>query len=51
MFSKYYPILVFSCSFEFVMGGVVGGFLVITASHPTFCCVEVGVGVVVGVGL
>ena len=31
---------------------VVGGwFLVITVSHPTFCCVGVGVVVEVGVGL
>ena len=36
-----------------VGGGVVGGgwFLVITVSHPTFCCVGVGVVVEVGVGL
>ena len=27
-----------------------GGFLVITVSHPTFCCVEVGVVVEVGLG-
>ena len=27
-----------------------GGFLVITMSHPTFCCVGVGVGVEVGLG-
>ena len=35
------------------MGVVVvgGGFLVITVSHPTFCCVGVGVVVEVGVGL
>ena len=39
--------LALSCSFEFV----VGGFLVITVSHPTFCCVEVGVVVEVGDGL
>ena len=31
--------------------GGVGGFLVITVSHPTFCCVGVGVVVEVGVGL
>ena len=34
-----------------VGGVVVGWFLVITVSHPTFCCVGVGVGVVVEVGL
>ena len=28
-----------------------GGFLVITVSHPTFCCVGVEVGVEVGGGL
>ena len=28
-----------------------GGFLVITVSHPTFCCVGVEVVVEVGVGL
>ena len=28
-----------------------GGFLVITVSHPTFCCVGDGVVVEVGVGL
>ena len=33
------------------MGWWVGGFLVITVSHPTFCCVGVGVVVEVGVGL
>ena len=36
------------------MGGGGGGgwwFLVITVSHPTFCCVGVGVVVEVGVGL
>ena len=33
------------------MVGVVGGFLVITVSQPTFCCVEVGVVVEVVVGL
>ena len=32
------------------MGGV-GWFLVITVSHPTLCCVGVGVVVEVGVGL
>ena len=36
---------------EFVVGGWGGGFLVITVSHPTFCCVGVGVVVEVGVGL
>ena len=30
--------------------GGVGGFLVITVSHPTFCCVGVGVVVEVGLG-
>ena len=30
---------------------MVGVFLVITVSHPTFCCVGVGVVVEVGVGL
>ena len=29
---------------------VVGGFLMITVSHPTFCCVGVGVVVEVGLG-
>ena len=32
-----------------MVGG--GWFLVITVSHPTFCCVGVGVVVEVGVGL
>ena len=32
------------------MGGVEGGgFLVITLSHPTFCCIGVGVVAEVGV--
>ena len=31
------------------MGGW-GGFLVITVSHPTFCCVGFGVVVEIGVG-
>ena len=32
-------------------GGGGGGFLVITVSHPTFCCVVLGLGFVVEVGL
>ena len=51
MFSKYCPILVF---FHVVLslwwGGGGGGFLVITVSHPTFCCVGVGVVVELGLG-
>ena len=43
----YHSSLALSCSLEFV----VGGFLVITVSHPTFCCVEVEVVVEVGFGL
>ena len=39
MFSKYCSILVLSCSLSLWW---VGGFLVITVSHPTFCCVGVG---------
>ena len=34
-----------------VVGGGGGGLRVITVSHPTFCCVGVGVVVEVGVGL
>ena len=34
-----------------VGGGGWGGLLVITVSHPTFCCVGVEVGVEVGGGL
>ena len=48
LFSKYYSILVLLCSLSLWWGGVV--FLVITVSHPTFCCVGVGVVVEVGLG-
>ena len=42
MFSKYRSILVLSCNLSLWCGGVTGWlFLVITVSHPTFCCVGV----------
>ena len=53
MFSKFCSILILSCSLRLWRGGGGGGFLMIIVSHPTFCCVVVGVvvGVVVEVSL
>ena len=49
-FSKFCSILILSCSLSLWWSGGCG-FLVITVSQPTFCCVGVGIGVVVEVGV